>query len=222
VTAVRRTQTERSEATQAALAEAAIDVLLERGWASVTAVEVCQRVGVTRGAFHHHYESMSQLLADALSQLYADMVQTRPEPAANLVTLIDRTWTAISNPRFKAVIEAWLAMANDPNLAREIGPVVAEFASLVSPVASPATVLSNVDASEFYLFAREAMLGLALGRATTRSANRDDRERIVLDRLRTEAAALDRSAARDRPSHTTNTKPTTKPTTTASRKQATS
>jgi AcrR family transcriptional regulator len=191
VTSSQRSQTERTEATKAALAEAAIAVLLESGWASVTAVEVCRRVGVTRGAFHHHYESVPQLLADALSRLYADMVRTRPAPAADMVALLDRAWTAISNPRFKAVIEAWLAMANDPKLASEIGPVVAEFASLVSPASSPATILSTSDASEFYLFAREAMLGLALGRATARSSNRGDRERIVLARLRAEAFVFD-------------------------------
>jgi hypothetical protein len=33
----------------------------------------------------------------------------------------------------KAVLDAWLAKANDPSLRADIGPVVAEFASLVNP-----------------------------------------------------------------------------------------
>jgi hypothetical protein len=47
--------------------------------------------------------------------------------------LVDLTWGAIGTPRFKAVLEAWLAMANDPGLRAEIGPVVADFAGLVKP-----------------------------------------------------------------------------------------
>jgi hypothetical protein len=30
--------------------------------------------------------------------------------------LVDVTWKAIGNPRFNAVLEAWLAMANVPTL----------------------------------------------------------------------------------------------------------
>ena len=162
VTAERRRQVDRTAATKAALADAAIEVLLERGWAAVTAVEVCHRAGVTRGAFHHHYDTLPALLADALRGLYADMRPTAEDATTDLVRAVDRTWAAVGSPRFKAVLEAWLAMANDPTLQAEIGPVVLEFASLVNPPA-PAV---DAERRDFYLTAREAMLGLALGRAT--------------------------------------------------------
>ena len=54
-TTTRRSQADRSATTKAALADAAIEVLTEQGWAAVTAIEVCNRVGVSRGAFHHHF-----------------------------------------------------------------------------------------------------------------------------------------------------------------------
>jgi len=185
----RRTQAERSATTRVALADAAIDLLIERGWAAVTAIEVCNRAGVTRGAFHHHYDGLPALLADALRRLYADMTQPGRPPPADLPGLIDATWAAVGNPSFKAVLEAWLAMANHPDLRAEIGPVVAEFSALVSPDTMPA-ILTSPRHRDFYLLARETMLGLALGRATNGGRSLAH-ERAVLTELRATAATLD-------------------------------
>jgi AcrR family transcriptional regulator len=188
-TATRRTQAERSATTRAALADATIDVLVEQGWAAVTAVAVCTRAGVTRGAFHHHYDSLPGLLADALRRLYDQMTGKGRRAPTDLPGLVDATWSAIGNPRFKAVLEAWLAMANDPALRAEIGPVVAEFAGLVGPDAMT-SILSDAERRDAYVTAREAMLGLALGRATN-GGKPLGHERRVLARLRREAAALE-------------------------------
>jgi AcrR family transcriptional regulator len=188
-TTTRRTQADRSATTKAALADAAIDVLIEKGWAAVTAIEVCNRVGVTRGAFHHHYDNLPALLADALRRLYAEMVRRDHTPPIDVAGLIDSTWRATGNPRFKAVIEAWLAMANDPGLRSEIGPVVAEFAALVNPDGIT-SILTSSERRDFFITARETMLGLALGRATNHGKPLGH-ERRVLARIRAEAAAID-------------------------------
>jgi len=187
----RRTQADRSAATKAALADAAIEVLIEKGWAATTVIEVCTRVGVTRGAFHHHYDTLPELLADALRRLYAATVQPQPREVTDVTGLVDVTWKAVGSPRFKAVIEAWLAMANDPSLRTEIGPVVAEFAGLVNPDKVTA-ILNDTDKRDFFLAVREAMLGLALGRATN-GGKPLGHERRVLSRIRSEAAIIDAS-----------------------------
>jgi AcrR family transcriptional regulator len=188
ISTTRRTQADRTAATKAALADAAIEVLVEKGWAATTVVEVCKRVGVSRGAFHHHYDSLPELLADALRHLYAETVKN-PLPEHNDVTsLVDVTWKAIGSPRFKAVVEAWLAMANDPNLRSEIGPVVAEFASLVNPDRIT-QILDTAEKRDLFVTARESMLGLALGRATN-GGKALGHERRVLSWLRAEAARL--------------------------------
>ena len=187
-TTTRRTQADRSATTKAALADGAIDVLIEKGWAATTAIEVCTRVGVTRGAFHHHYDSLPELLADALRRLYAQMVHTGQPAPTDVAGLVDATWDAIGNPRFKAVLEAWLAMANDPGLRAEIGPVVAEFAGLVNPDAIT-SILSDAGRRDFFITARETMLGLALGRATNGGTPLGHEQR-VLARIRAEAVAL--------------------------------
>lgn len=179
----RRTQADRTATTRAALADAATDVLVERGWAAVTAIEVCNRAGVTRGAFHHHYESLPGLLADSLRRLYASFVDVTRPPVKDMATLIDATWAIVSQPRFKAVLEAWLAMANDPTLQAEIGTVVMEFASLVNPEGKRSPILRDAASRDYYLMAREALLGLALGRATN-GGKALGHEKAVLDALR--------------------------------------
>lgn len=174
---------------RATLADAAVEVLVERGWAAVTVIEVCNRAGVTRGAFHHHYDSLPELLADALRRLYATMSTAKPPKITDLASVIDATWRAIGNPRFKAVLEAWLAMANDATLRAEIGPVVAEFARLVNPDGKATSVLVDAARRDYYLLARETLLGLALGRATN-GGKPLGHEKAVLARLRAGAAAL--------------------------------
>jgi AcrR family transcriptional regulator len=189
ISTTRRTQADRSATTKAALASGAIDLLVEKGWAATTVIEVCNRVGVSRGAFHHHYDSLPELLADALRLLYAEMAHTGHGEVSDVTGLVDVTWKAVGNPRFKAVIEAWLAMANDPALRAEIGPVVTEFAGLVNPDNITA-LLTNAEKRDFFVTARESMLGLALGRATN-AGKPLNHERRVITRIRAEAASLE-------------------------------
>jgi AcrR family transcriptional regulator len=182
--AARRTQADRSAATQRALVDAATALLIERGWAATTAVAVCERAGCTRGALVHHYPSLSALLADALERLYEDLTHglgSRPTTAS---AAIEAVWRAVGDPRFKAVFEAWSAAGNDPELAQELAPAIGRFAKLVAPVAT------DPDARAFHLTAREAMLGLALGRANN-GGRPLGHERVVLARLRAEAGAID-------------------------------
>jgi len=193
MTDTRRTQGDRSAHTRGLLISAAIESLVEQGWAATTAVDVCSRAGVTRGALMHHFPNLQGLLAAALETVYHELLATIPGEPHTMVELVDVTWTCTSDPRFKAVIEAWLATANDPSLRRELGPVVARFSKLVSPDESLSFLTRNAEAKTFYLTAREAMLGLALGRAMATNGALPH-EALVVDRLRMEAAAFDARA----------------------------
>ena len=173
-----------------ALVESAIELLIERGWAATTAVAVCERAGCTRGALIHHYPNLSALLAHALESIYEDLTRSpRPAPRT-MVSVVDGVWRAVGDRRFKAVIEAWSAAGNDPELAAELRPAITRFAKLVSPQTAPGGPLQSEDARVFYLMAREAMLGLALGRATN-GGRPLGHERAVLGRLRAEAGRID-------------------------------
>src|SRR3954452_22361349 len=120
----RRTQAERSAATQQLLVDAAIELLIERGWAATTAVAVCERAGCTRGALVHPYPSLSALLAHALESLYDSFTASPRREAPTMTGTVDRMWRAIGDRRFKAVLEAWSAAGNDPDLAAELRPAM--------------------------------------------------------------------------------------------------
>ena len=185
-----RTQQERTDATRATLIAAALDLLDEVGWAATTSVAVCERAGLTRGALVHHFGDLPSLLAEALDAHHAELsaaVASESRPCS-MTELVDQTRRVVDRGRFKIVIEAWLAAANDADLGAAIGPVVTRFAKLVDPI-EQRQLLPDDDARSLYLTCREAILGLALGRATSGEplAHADD----VVDRLLDLARAHD-------------------------------
>ena len=190
----RRTNAARSASTRQALIGAVTDLLIERGWAATTAVAVCERAGLTRGALIHHYPNLASLMTDALESIYADLAaDARPiqSEATSIIALVARLWSAMGDPRFKAVIESWLAAANDPELAKELSPAIERFSQLVTPGRqSRGGPVSSPDTRAFLLMARESMFGLALGRACN-AGKPVSHERTVMTRLKNEAAAID-------------------------------
>lgn len=187
----RRSQAERREVTRQALINAASEVLQERGWAQVTSVAVCARAGLTRGAFVHHFDGLPQLFAEVLEHRYHEIVarvEGEGEPTS-IVQLIERTWAINREPEFKVVLEAWLAGANDAELAQTLDPVIANFAKLIGPDRWP-ELLADESARSFYLAARESLLGLAWGHAVSRGQSLPHTT-LVLDHLIATAKAHD-------------------------------
>ena len=186
-----RTQEARSAAMRARLIEAAIQSLVDRGYAATTVVEVCKRAGVTRGALFHHFDDLADLLGAALTALFSDMIESNLEqenPAEDMVT---RAWKNVSRKDFKAVIEIWLAAKNDPQLATRLGPVIEKFREIFDPGTNPQLaqrIGTNADATAAYRLIVEAMIGLALGRAVTPGSGELGHEDLVLDLLRKIAA----------------------------------
>ena len=77
-----RTQAERSEATRAALIEAARALFAERGYAGVGTEELVRAAGVTRGALYHHFDGKRELLAAVYEQLEAELAQALADSVA--------------------------------------------------------------------------------------------------------------------------------------------
>ncbi|MFT4569425.1 MAG: AcrR family transcriptional regulator [Hyphomicrobiaceae bacterium] len=197
-----RTQTQRSTQTRLRLVQAATASLIESGYAYTTTVEVCQRAGLTRGAFHHHYASLGELLVSVLEHLYdqmrpptdADQPES-PESPESLEALLHLGAQHISRPEFKAVIEIWLAARNDSELAVELRPAIAKLSLLFSPNRNSrlsALLESDPSRAAFYRLMFEALIGLALGRATSTDDRPVEHEKQVIDLLASQAREYDR------------------------------
>jgi AcrR family transcriptional regulator len=72
---VKRTQSERSEATRGALIEAARRLFAERGYARVGTEEIVRAAGVTRGALYHHFADKRGLFEAVYERLEAELTQ---------------------------------------------------------------------------------------------------------------------------------------------------
>lgn len=188
----RPTQAERSTAMQARLTRATIESLVEKGYAHSTAVDVCARAGVTRGAFHHHFPSLSALYAAALRALYVELTRDIPEPVAGaghraeLKRLAQRISSVTARPEFKAVIEIWLAARNDAELRVEVAPAIAQLGRIFSPAGNPRLarrIGSSRRAATFYHLVLEATIGMALGRAIAVDGRPLAHEKAVVDLL---------------------------------------
>src|ERR1700744_3792780 len=95
----RRTQKERSEATKAALLDAAVDCLIDRGYQATTTGEVCERAGVSRGAPLHHFHTRAQLVSAALVEVaerrtegFREEAERLPQGPRRIDEALDLLW----------------------------------------------------------------------------------------------------------------------------------
>jgi len=167
-------QAERSAAMRARLIAAAKASLMDSGYARTTAVEVCARAGVTRGALFHHFSGLSALFAATLEEVCADIgkrsraAAERSDPRDAVAAYIETAWAGFGHPDFKIVIEVWFASRNDPSLRKELAPVIERFRRAATPQlneALAARVGRSAQDIAFYRLVLEAMIGMALGRA---------------------------------------------------------
>jgi AcrR family transcriptional regulator len=117
----------RSVATRAALLDAAIDCLIERGYAATTTIETARRAGVSRGAQLHHFPTKAELLGAAVEHLlerrtaeFRALVATVDPEADLLDVAMDLLWSMFQGPAFAAWVELWIAARTDPELAATI------------------------------------------------------------------------------------------------------
>jgi len=130
----RRTQAERSAATQAALLDATVECLVEAGYSATTTTEVTRRAGVSLGALLHHFPTKADLLAAAVAHVlelrqaeFRKAMSDIDMGADRLDAAIDQLWAAESGPAFVAWVELWIAARTDPDLAVAVRALGLEF-----------------------------------------------------------------------------------------------
>jgi AcrR family transcriptional regulator len=126
----RRSQEERSNATQVKILSATTEILFTEGYAAATTQRIASRAGVSRGAMLHHFPAKVDLMLAALrSAQEADAVYLREQlerierPFDRITALPELTWKVLSGPSGIAVLEIMMASRSDPDLARSLEPV---------------------------------------------------------------------------------------------------
>jgi AcrR family transcriptional regulator len=124
----RRTQAERRATTHTALLDAAIDCLVEYGYAKTTTRRIAERAGVTPGALQHHFASKVALLgeligyirAKSMSEMFAEGVPSTRSTRKRQELLLDRMWRIYRGPLFTALIELGIGARTDAELLQHI------------------------------------------------------------------------------------------------------
>jgi AcrR family transcriptional regulator len=107
---VKRTQVERSEATRAALVDAARALFGERGYSAVGTEEIVARAGVTRGALYHQF-------ADKRDLFRAVFIAVEEEVISRLgAEVVAKAATAAE--ALSATMGAWLDVCEEPDIQR--------------------------------------------------------------------------------------------------------
>lgn len=125
-----RTQQQRRDETRRALLDAAVESLIDVGFARTTTLEVQRRAAVSRGALLHHFPSKAELLVAAVDHL-AEMrarelkLLSQQLPAGDRRERTDAVlgllWQCFSGTFFQVAMELRTAARTDP----ELRPVLA-------------------------------------------------------------------------------------------------
>jgi AcrR family transcriptional regulator len=186
-------QEERSRATRARLLTAAVDCLVECGYAGTSTTLVSERAGVSRGAQLHHFPSKAALLAAAVDHL-ADLRGQELVAASTTVAPGDRKAVLhmlaehVTSPVFDAALELWVAARTDPELLAVVAPLERRIGRQVHATAVAALRVDEAvpGTRELVQATLDLIRGLGLANALSDDAARRNR---ILDRW---AAVLDR------------------------------
>jgi AcrR family transcriptional regulator len=144
----RRTQAERRESTRTALLDAAVECLIEDGYAAVTTRRVAERAGVSQGAQQHYFNGRVDMVVQAVGQLSQRLAeQSREQIRAGqryerrrMQALLDRMWDIHTGPAFQTAAELWAAARTDlelrepiENLGRDLDRQLAGIVAEVLP-----------------------------------------------------------------------------------------
>jgi AcrR family transcriptional regulator len=120
---VPRTQQQRRDETRRALLDAAVESLIEVGFARTTTLEVQRRANASRGALLHHFPSKTELLVaavDHLAEMRARELKTLaaqlPDGRARTDAVIELLWQCFSGTFFQVAMELRTAARTDPEL----------------------------------------------------------------------------------------------------------
>jgi AcrR family transcriptional regulator len=198
----RRTQAERRESTRTALLDAAVECLIDEGYAAVTTRGVAERAGVSQGAQQHYFDGRVDMVVQAVGHLSQrlgeqsrEQIRTgQREERRRMQTLLDRMWDIHTGPAFQTAADLWAAARTDlelrepiENLGRDLDRQLAQLIAEVLPT------LANTDSGRTLIdVAMATSRGLALRRLPGLEATVDRRWRAAKSLLMETFDALDK------------------------------
>src|SRR4051794_29966132 len=139
----RRSQADRRAATQAALLDAAIETLVEVGYAALTTRGVSDRAGVSQGAQQHYFPTKAALVQAAIGRVAPQLIPFligEADPGGSererVELLLDRMWEIHLLPATRAAFELYNAARTDPELAAGIASAHNQAAALTQAAAA--------------------------------------------------------------------------------------
>ncbi len=121
----------RSVATRLRILDAAIDVLVECGYAGTTTPEVCRRAEISQGALFKHFPAKTDLLGATVEHLFGRMVEdfagtfaAVPRKGDRIRKALELLWRTFQEPRLQAAFELYVAARTDAGLREVLVPVL--------------------------------------------------------------------------------------------------
>jgi AcrR family transcriptional regulator len=186
-----RTQQQRRDETRGALLDAAVESLIEVGFARTTTLEVQRRANVSRGALLHHFPSKAELMVAAVDHLaemrarelkqLAGQLPNERDGRARTNAVLDLLWQCFSGTMFQVAMELRTAARTDA----ELRPVlVAGERALRERIFAQARTLFGKDVADHPGIERalDLTLQLMIGAAMSGVLHKDDaRLRDLID-----------------------------------------
>ncbi|BBC38574.1 hypothetical protein SGFS_098680 [Streptomyces graminofaciens] len=175
------TRKQQREQTRMQLLDAAVDCLVEFGYAGTTTQRIQDRVNLSRGALSHHFASKTELLVAAIHHIAerrlellrsaADEIEPGPHALPQVVSVIQ---SAMSGPPFLAALELWISARTDPQLRAALLPPERRLGRALREIFEKAT--AQTDPAQVRL-AFDVLLIFLRGLAITSILRNDDDSR---------------------------------------------
>jgi AcrR family transcriptional regulator len=186
-----RTQQQRRDETRRALLDAAVESLIEVGFARTTTLEVQRRANASRGALLHHFPAKTELLVAAVDHL-AEMrarelkmlAKDLPEGRARTDAVLELLWQCFSGTFFQVAMELRTAARTDG----ELRPVLVHAEkALRDRILAQARTLFGKDVAEHPGLERalDFTLQFMIGAAMTTVLHEDPRLRDLIEDFKT-------------------------------------
>ncbi|GAA1202246.1 TetR/AcrR family transcriptional regulator [Prauserella alba] len=128
-----RSREERSADSRELILNAAVDCLVDSGYAGASTLAIQARAGVSRGRLLHHFPSRDGLLVAAAQHLanrrlreteirVSDALAGHPEGPERVDRCIELLWATFHEPHFWAAVELWTAARTNEALASALRP----------------------------------------------------------------------------------------------------